>query len=80
MIIQLPKDLECSLRAEMLSGQSASEDDLVTAAVRAYFRPRPQEQLSPAPSGMGSIGAMLEDAELLGEVTQLIMHSRETRT
>ncbi len=80
MTIQLPNDLECSMRAEVLSGHFASEAHLVAAAVRAYLHHRPQEHGNPAPSGMGSIGAMHEDAELLGEVTQLIMHSRETRT
>jgi len=80
MTIQLPKDLESSVRAEVLSGHFASEDDLVAAAVRAYLRQRPQEQHAPTPSSMGSIGAMHDDADLLDQVTKLIMHSRETRT
>jgi Arc/MetJ-type ribon-helix-helix transcriptional regulator len=80
MTVQLPKDLESSVRAEVLNGHFASEDDLVVAAVRAYLRQRPQEHVTAAPSSTGSIGAMHADADLLGEVTQLIMHSRETRT
>jgi Arc/MetJ-type ribon-helix-helix transcriptional regulator len=80
MTIHLPKDLESSVRAGMLSGHFASEDDLVAAAVRAYLRHLPQEPLTPTESSMGSIGAMHDDADLLGEVTQLIMQSRETRT
>ncbi len=80
MTIQLPKDLESSVRAEVLSGHFASEDDLIAAAVRAYLRQRPQPQSVPVSSDLGSIGAMHDDAELLGEVTELIMHSRETRT
>jgi Arc/MetJ-type ribon-helix-helix transcriptional regulator len=80
MTIKLPKDLECSVRAEVLSGHFASEDDVVAAAVRAYLRQPSQEQPVQKPSGMGSIGAMHDDAELLDQVTQLIMHGRETRT
>jgi Arc/MetJ-type ribon-helix-helix transcriptional regulator len=80
MTIQLPKDLESSVRAEVLSGHFATEDDLVAAAVRAYLRQRPPGQVARTASGSGSIGAMHDDAELLDEVTQLIMHSRETRT
>jgi hypothetical protein len=80
MPIYSRKDLESDARAEMLSGHFASEDDLVAAAVRAFLRQQPREQLSAKPSGMGSIGAMHDDAELLEHVTQGIMHSRETRT
>jgi Arc/MetJ-type ribon-helix-helix transcriptional regulator len=80
MTIQLPKDLESSVRAEVLSGHFANEDDVVAAAVRAYLRERPQEPAGSTTCGMGSIGAMHDDAELLDRVTQLIMHSRETRS
>jgi Arc/MetJ-type ribon-helix-helix transcriptional regulator len=80
MTIRLPEDLESSVRSEVLSGHFASEDDLAAAAVRAYLRQRPTEQFDPTTSGMGSIGAMHADAELLDQVTQAIMHSRETRT
>jgi len=79
MTINLPRDLESSVRAEVLSGHFASEDDMVAAAVRAYLRQRPQEQLTAKPSGMGSIGAMHDDAELLDQITQEIMRNRETR-
>jgi Arc/MetJ-type ribon-helix-helix transcriptional regulator len=80
MTVQLPKDLESSVRAEVLNGHFANEDDLVAAAVRAYLRQRPQERVTATPLSTGSIGAMEADADLLDEVTQLIMHSRETRT
>jgi Arc/MetJ-type ribon-helix-helix transcriptional regulator len=40
MTIHLPEDLESSVRAAVLKGQFASEDDLVAAAVRAYLRPQ----------------------------------------
>ncbi len=80
MTINLPKDLESSVRAEVLGGHFASEDDLVAAAVRAFLRQKPQNQLTAKPSDMGSIGAMHDDAELLEQITHGIMHSRETRT
>ncbi len=80
MTINLPRDLESSVRAEVLSGHFASEDDMVAAAVRAYLSQRHEEQRKAKPSGMGSIGAMRDDAELLEQITQGIMNSRETRT
>jgi hypothetical protein len=80
MIINLPKDLEGSGRAEVLSGHFASDDDLVAAAVRACLRQPPKEQFTAQPDNTGSIGAMHDDAELLEQITQGIMHSRETRT
>jgi len=38
MTIHLPQDLANSIRAEVLSGQFASEDEMVAAAVRDYLR------------------------------------------
>ena len=78
MTIHLPEDLAGSIRAEVLSGHFASEDDMVAAAVRDYLR-RKQEHTSPE-TALGSIGAMHDDAELLDHVTQLIMQGRLTRT
>ena len=40
MIIHLPRDLESSVRAEVMSGHFASEDDMVAAAVRDYLQRR----------------------------------------
>jgi hypothetical protein len=40
MTIHLPADLENSVRAAVLKGHFATEDDLVAAAVRAYLRPQ----------------------------------------
>jgi Arc/MetJ-type ribon-helix-helix transcriptional regulator len=80
MTINLPKDLENSVRAEVLSGHFPSEDDMVAAAVREYLRTRSTPQHTGTSVGMGSIGAMHDDAELLDQVTEAIMRSRETRT
>jgi Arc/MetJ-type ribon-helix-helix transcriptional regulator len=44
MTINLPKDLESSVRAEVLSGHFATEDDMVAEAVRTYLRQRNQGQ------------------------------------
>jgi Arc/MetJ-type ribon-helix-helix transcriptional regulator len=38
MTIRLPKELERSIQAEVLSGRFASEEALVTEAVREYLR------------------------------------------
>jgi len=38
MTIRLPEDLANSIRAEVLSGHFASEDEMVAAAVRDYLR------------------------------------------
>ena len=62
----------------MLSGHFASEEEMIAAAVRDYLR-RKQETTPPQP-GMGSIGAMRDDAELLDQVTQAIMQGRQSRT
>jgi Arc/MetJ-type ribon-helix-helix transcriptional regulator len=48
--IQLPSDLEDSIRAEVLSGRFASEEELVASAVRDYLRQRSGEE---AQSGAG---------------------------
>jgi len=84
MTIQLPHDLETSIEAVVLSGQFASVDAAMAEAARLLLREihegRIEPKRAPQPAGMGSIGAMHEDADLLGDVTQAIMHSRETRT
>lgn len=41
MMVNLPKELEGSIRAEVLDGHFASEDDLVAEAVREYLSRRP---------------------------------------
>jgi Arc/MetJ-type ribon-helix-helix transcriptional regulator len=49
MTIHLPNDLENSVRAEVLSGHFASEEDVVTAIVRDYFQ-RKQQQVASNPA------------------------------
>jgi len=43
MTIHLPKDVESSINAEVLSGHFASPDDLVAAAVRDYLQRKEQQ-------------------------------------
>jgi Arc/MetJ-type ribon-helix-helix transcriptional regulator len=54
MTIHLPHELESSIRAQVLSGQFASEDDMVAAAVRDYLlrhrQPSPAGQQPAAPT------------------------------
>jgi Arc/MetJ-type ribon-helix-helix transcriptional regulator len=52
MTIHLPADLASSIRAEVLSGHFASEEDLVAAAVREYLRRR-REQARPMADAAG---------------------------
>jgi len=52
MIIQLPAELESLIRAEVMSGHFASEDDMVAAAVRDYLQRRQDQprQVAAAPA------------------------------
>lgn len=64
MTIHLPKDLDRSIQSVVRSGRFASADQMVAEIVRAYLQShqRPDEG---ANSGMGLIGALRDDAELL---------------
>lgn len=67
MTIHLPEDLESTVRAEVLSGRFASEDELVTEAVRAYLRQRRREATGHSSSDP-ILGLMRDDAELMDEI------------
>ena len=81
MTIHLPKDLESSIQAAMHSGHFASPDALVTEIVRDYFRSHQQAFARPQESvpGMGLIGALRDDAELLDQAVEHAMKVREER-
>ena len=81
MTIYLPEDLANSIRAEVLSGHFASEDEMVAAAVRDYLRrkhvqARPTGAAaaagSPAPAGVEPSAQELQrrlfEAGVLSEV------------
>jgi Arc/MetJ-type ribon-helix-helix transcriptional regulator len=82
MTIHLPPHIENSIQAAVHSGRFKSVDDAMTRAATLLLQELDQEQAqqSAATSGHGSIGAMHADADLLDQVTQAIMHARETRT
>ncbi len=75
MTINLPEDLERSIRAEVHSGLFSSADELVAEAVRSFLRhPKPRH----AAKGLGSIGAMADAADELDDiVADAMKHRRE---
>jgi putative addiction module CopG family antidote len=74
MTIRLSEELERFVHEAVRAGRYASEDDVINDALE---RLRGQTPL-PTP-GMGSIGAMRDDAELLSRVTEKIMNDRQRR-
>jgi hypothetical protein len=74
MTIHLSKELEQFVHDAIRAGRYATEDELFNDALE---RLRKQTPL-PAP-GMGSIGAMLDDADLLDQAVEHAMKVREER-
>jgi Arc/MetJ-type ribon-helix-helix transcriptional regulator len=69
MTIQLPQDLESSLRAEVSSGHFASLDDAMAEAVRLLLGNRTAPEPAACPNAsLGSIGAMRDAADELDEI------------
>jgi hypothetical protein len=75
MTIRLPEHLERFVHDQVQAGRYSTEDQVISDALEHLRRHAP----TPTP-GLGCIGAMHDDAELLEEVTQDIMESRRTRT
>jgi len=75
MTIHLPEDLERFVHEAVRAGRYAHEDDLIRDALEQLRTRTP----TPTP-GLGSIGAMRDDAELLDQITQDIMEGRRART
>jgi len=76
MIIHLPEDVENSVLDAVHGGQFASPDDLVTQAVRLFLGQWKSPSSNP---GLGSIGAMRDDADLLDQAVEHAMKVREER-
>jgi Arc/MetJ-type ribon-helix-helix transcriptional regulator len=82
MTIHLPPDLERSIEAVVNNGRFASVDAAMAEAARLLLRqeaqkPRPEEAAKNG--GLGSIGAMRDDADLLDQVVEHAMKVREER-
>jgi putative addiction module CopG family antidote len=75
MTIHLPPELERFVHDQVVAGRYPSEDAVVRHALEQLRSHTPLPQ-----PGLGSIGAMRDDADLLEQVTQDIMESRRTRT
>ena len=77
MTLHLPEDLERALKAAVLGGEFASEEEAIAEAVRSFLRQR--ETRPTRPTGPGPIGAMRDDAELLDQAVAHAMKVREER-
>ena len=67
--------MERFVHDQVIAGHYASEDAVICDALEQLRSHTPK-----ASPGLGSIGAMRDDADLLEQVTQDIMESRRTRT
>ena len=74
MTIHLSKELEQFVHDAIVAGRYATEDDVFDDALERLRRQTPL----PTP-GMGSIGAMRDDAELLDHAVEHAMKVREER-
>lgn len=82
MTIQLPNDLEVSVREAVQGGRFASVDDAMAEAVRlllSELAAGSQSADKTANPGLGSIGAMRDDADLLDQAVAHAMKVREER-
>ena len=79
MTVNLPKELESSIRAEVLSGHFASEDEMVAAAVREYLLRRREQARPPVAAATPDplLGLMSDHAELMDEIVEDAMRHRE---
>jgi len=73
--IHLPEDLERFAREQVQTGRFSSLDEVIREALE-----RLRAQTPIIDPGLGSIGAMREDAELLDQAVAHAMRAREERT
>ena len=76
MTIHLPNDVERDILAEVHSGHFASVDEALVQAWRLFQR---QRSAPPAAPGLGLIGALRDDADLLDQAVEHAMKVREER-
>ncbi len=85
MTITLPNDLESRIRAAVHDGRFASVDDAMAEAARRLLRDLDQGQSEAKPAagashpGLGLIGALRDDADLLDQAVEHAMKVREER-
>jgi hypothetical protein len=80
MTIQLPGEVESSIRAAVQDGRFASLDVAMTEAALLLLDAIGQAPASSAPSpGLGFIGALRDDADLLDQAVEHAMQVREER-
>ena len=77
MTVDLPKDLESSVRAEVLRGHFASEQDMVAAAVREDFRNHGAQAARAEDGPDPLLGLMGDHAELMDQIVEDAMRHRE---
>src|SRR5947207_291655 len=77
MIIDLPVELESSVRSLVHAGRFASEAELVAEAVRAFLH-RP-DLMPSAGSAPGPLGVRADAADELDEVVEHAMNAGEGR-
>lgn len=72
MTIQLPNELESSIKAAVNSGRFASVDDAMAEAARLLLREISNKNLSSPPSAATDVdpvlGCMKDDAELMDQI------------
>ena len=73
MTIQLPRDVESSINAEVLNGHFGSVDEAIADAWRTFLRQKPKPQ---APTGPGWIGSMRDAAD---ELDEAVAHAMKLR-
>ncbi|MGP0066286.1 MAG: type II toxin-antitoxin system ParD family antitoxin [Isosphaeraceae bacterium] len=74
MTIHLSEELEQFVNEQVRAGRFPSEDEVVREALEQFRRQTP-----PVQPGMGSIGAMRDDAEWLDKAVEHAMKVREER-
>jgi Arc/MetJ-type ribon-helix-helix transcriptional regulator len=81
MTIHLPPDLERSIEAVVNSGRFASVDHFMAEAARLLLQQESQQPPANTAddTGLGSIGAMRDDADLLDQAVEHVMKVREER-
>ena len=84
MTIHLPSDLESSIQAAVQSGRFASVDEALAEAARLLLGELDRHSAIDAPGnaknrGMGFIGALRDDADLLDQAVEHAMQVREER-